>query len=843
MPNQPVQVVTNPDRIRQRRNKPAPVSVGRDFFAGNDSGFGRLQSRLIGQIEAIILQLDAPAYRSSFGGLGYVRVRMQARAIAKSHRPQEALFRARWTPHVATAGVGEPIFAGTPDMLREVLQRVAGAEVQVGTKVRPDTGEIVPNPTRARCEVSGIESIELWSEPDKRSFSATDGVEWLSQSGTGGRYEVELFPSGGISAPAEVVQAGVQAARALQRDLGSLSLDARSLKPFGISNARAVSIRVLGPRSRSRVELGLLEESQGTDLSPIGSAAGSLDVNEHAELLEVLGRNPLVRSISLPPVPVARAGSGEESTELPFSELPDVEAEASSIVGIIDGGVGDALEPWISERWELLAESDTDAQHGTFIAGLIVAGGALNPTILDPHRPGCRLVDINVLPADPAASGATFDRYFPGGIAEFLDEIEDAVGQMKQRHGVRVFNLSINFEGPGSNARYGSSARRLDEIARAQDVIFVISAGNLNASERRSEWGDDPGLTVAALARETDTMISEPAESLFNVSVSALNPPDMAHQLRYALTRYSRRGPGLRGATKPDLAHVGGSGTHDPQLGSGLRSLDEAGGTITNAGTSFAAPLVAREIADLDSSIAGDVPRETLLALTVHNSRVPRVLQRKPLGAIATDLAGFGMPSQTHQTLERPDSEIVMVISSVVMDKQEHSLVFPWPAALVDRGKCRGYARLTLVARPIIAYEHGDERIRVNIDAKLMQENKDGGFDNVLKPVYHPDAMVNPQTEKELLQEAHKWQVVKSFESAQMRGRGVSSNWKFLVEYLTRAEESLPINGVEFAAVLTISDPRGEAPVFQQMRQQLSAQGIVTTDIRTGIQTTVTATT
>ncbi len=842
MPNQPVQVVTNPDRIRQRRTKPTPNSVGTDFFAGRDFGFGRLQARLSVQIEAIILQLDDSAYRSAFGGLGYVRVRMQARAIAKTHRPQKALFRARWTPHVATAGLGEPVFACTPDTLREVLQRVAGAEVQVGTKVRPDTGQVVPNPTRARCEVSGIESIELWSEPDKRSFSATDGVEWLSQSGTGGRYEVDLFPFGGMSAPTELVRAGVQAARALQRDLGSMPLDARSLKPFGIGNARALSLRVLNPGSQNRVELGLLEESPGTAVQPTGSAVASLNVNEHAELLGILGRNPLVRSVSLPPVPVSRPGGGDDSTELPFVELPDVGADAGSIIGIIDGGVSDALEPWIADRWGLLAESDTDTEHGTFIGGLIVAGGALNPTILDPRRPGCHLVDIDVLPADPAASGVTFDRYFPGGIPEFLDEVEDAVSQMKQRHAVRVFNLSINFEGPGSNARYGSSARRLDEIARSHDVIFVISAGNLNASDRRSEWGDDPGPTLAALARETQTTISEPAESLFNVSVSALNPPGLAGQLPYALTRYSRRGPGLRGATKPDLAHVGGSGTHDPQRGSGLRSIDETGGTTTNAGTSFAAPLVAREIADLDSAIAGDVPRETLLALTVHNSQVPPIIQREPLGAIATDLAGFGVPSQTHQTLERPDSEIVMVISSMVMDKQEHSLVFPWPAALVNRGKCRGYARLTLVARPVIAYEHGDERIRVNIDAKLMQENKDGGFDNVLKPVYHPDAMVNPQTEKELLREAHKWQVVKSFETSKMRGRGVSSNWKFLVEYLTRAEENVPINGVEFAAVLTISDPDGQAPVFQQMKQQLSAQGIVTTDIRTGIQTTVTAT-
>ncbi|XUK64618.1 hypothetical protein ABMA10_21835 [Plantibacter sp. RU18] len=437
-------------------------------------------------------------------------------------------------------------------------------------------------------------------------------------------------------------------------------------------------------------------------------------------MLTVLGRNPVVRSISLPAVPSSRGTNVAATDTLVDIGIPTALSENGSIVGIIDGGVGAILEPWVERKWGLIADADKDSEHGTFIGGLLVGAGAMNPLLLDPSRPACRLIDIDVLPADPGGTGNKFDAYYPGGTPELFDEIEDAVREVRSAHGVRVFNLSLNFDAPGDNQRYGAAAQRLDAIARAYDVIFVISAGNLSTNDRRPEWTEDTTSALTSLARESRSTISEPAESLFNLAVSALNPTVIPNQIPFGLTSYTRRGPGLRGATKPDMAHVGGSGNPTAQHGSGLYSIDESGALVSNSGTSFAAPLVARELADLDASIAGSAPRETLIALLIHEATMPAPLQRGELRGVATDLAGFGVPRETHKTLERPDSEIVMVVSNTILPGEEHSLKFAWPESLTDEGKCRGYARLTLVARPILAYEHGDERIRVNIDAKLM---------------------------------------------------------------------------------------------------------------------------
>ena len=53
------------------------------------------------------------------------------------------------------------------------------------------------------------------------------------------------------------------------------------------------------------------------------------------------------------------------------------------------------------------------------------------------------------------------------------------------------------------------------------------------------------------------------------------------------------------------------------------------------------------------------------------------------------------------------------------------------------------------------------------------------------------------------------------------------------LSYLTRAEERVPDDGVPFTALLTISDPAREAPVFNDMRALLTRTGVRIEDIRT----------
>ena len=53
---------------------------------------------------------------------------------------------------------------------------------------------------------------------------------------------------------------------------------------------------------------------------------------------------------------------------------------------------------------------------------------------------------------------------------------------------------------------------------------------------------------------------------------------------------------------------------------------------------------------------------------------------------------------------------------------------------------------------------------------------------------------------------------------------------------MVRAEAQFPAEGVPFAVLLTLEDPEGLAPVFQEFRQQLQTSLANAQDVRTVIR-------
>jgi hypothetical protein len=74
---------------------------------------------------------------------------------------------------------------------------------------------------------------------------------------------------------------------------------------------------------------------------------------------------------------------------------------------------------------------------------------------------------------------------------------------------------------------------------------------------------------------------------------------------------------------------------------------------------------------------------------------------------------------------------------------------------------------------------------------------------------------------------------VKTYERLSARGIGSSSNWRLVVDALTRANEPYPPGGIPFSVILTIADTNGTQPVFDSMRQSLQSLGVQIADIRT----------
>lgn len=819
MANSPIQIILNTNDFIEAWDR-SGGGPAKDFFAGSDAEFVEHRDNLQKQLQ----EIRGMQVVSSFAPVSYAKVTLKQAALAKSHRPTSQIFKRDIAPVVGAGDLGELFIELTPQSIDEINKKVGQAEPE--TRYKEKDGKMLPNPSRIRSEVGAIQEISAYTVSDKRKFSTKEAVEWLANPQTGGSYIVELF-----DAPP---------ARQDWDTLSSYKFDL--FKSFfdgleKIGNGLFVSRIISG--SGTSVIFGVkLEKSSALPvihLFPSSSSANKssekkivdFDIEKHGELLDFLGKHPLVKRITLPPIITQSQANNtlKKGESFVFPQLK--EKESYPKICVVDGGVSDIYDQWIEDRWGLISPSDKDENHGTFIAGLALFGQTLNGSTICREVDGCKIIDLDILPRPDK-----YTSYYSKPL-EFFNELEGAVQELTARTGVRIFNFSLNIEEHATTTGYSLPAQILDKIAEENDVIFVISAGNTKPHDIRREWPSDHFDALKILASSRNDTIKKPAESCRNISVAALNPPHIDGVVPYALSNYSCRGPGLQVGLKPDLAHVGGSGTVHALLGHGLLSLDTTGKIVDGCGTSYAAPNVAKTLASLDHAIEGVVSRETLIALGIHHAVLPDSLNDKNLRNVTKHLVGFGIPNGSEEVLNGDPSAITLVFANRAINGHKMSFKFSWPSSLVRDGKCFGHAKLTIVSTPRFDYRYGSEFVRINIDAALRQQQKNGKYLGRLNAIYTPDDGDGSLYEKDQIEHSFKWSPVKVYEKNFPKGVGPTTDWSLDVEYLARDGVSLPRNGVPFTAILTISDPKNEKPVFNDMRQMLQSLGVNAVDIKT----------
>lgn len=148
MPNNPVQVVLNPDAFHQAPD-PGRNGGGKDFFEGADAAFAAHRSSLLAAVDAIIDSIE----KSEYGPAAYLRVRMREQALAKSYRPVRWLFKPDQFPCVGAEAVGTLYFRAPLIYLNHFRRRIEEAESKVVTKISTKTGMPYKAPSTARSEV------------------------------------------------------------------------------------------------------------------------------------------------------------------------------------------------------------------------------------------------------------------------------------------------------------------------------------------------------------------------------------------------------------------------------------------------------------------------------------------------------------------------------------------------------------------------------------------------------------------------------------------------------------------------------------------------------------------
>lgn len=302
----------------------------------------------------------------------------------------------------------------------------------------------------------------------------------------------------------------------------------------------------------------------------------------------------------------------------------------------------------------------------------------------------------------------------------------------------------------------------------------------------------------------------------------AINPND------FSPTAYTHIGPAYKAGVKPDVAYVGGSAEKD----SGLSSISMTGEKVLVSGTSMSAPLVAKIMSSVDNKIGGNASLELLKALIIHHAQYPDVILDEAYDEVRKNLYGFGIPVSSETILTEDEHSFTFVVADRIPSDKKLSISFPWPASLKKRdGSCRGEVKLTLVSRPSLDSSFGEELVRENITAYLRSSDVNGKKKGLMKYKFSNIDDDVPTEEENLIKDAFKWNPIKVSYTKLTRKKIIGDVY-LEIEYLSR--EGMPSNfdGVPFAAILTISDPKGEAPVNTEMKSAMQAIGVQLSDIQ-----------
>lgn len=361
--------------------------------------------------------------------------------------------------------------------------------------------------------------------------------------------------------------------------------------------------------------------------------------------------------------------------------LPDLEilapSEDAPRVCVIDSGIQEehrllspAILTYESVNYDTYDATTTDlvanGGHGTRVAGAVLYGDQI-PTV-GQIKLGSFIYNARVLNSDNQMSSRL---YPPSLMEDIVYNFDDA----------KLFNLSINSTVPCRTAHMSSWAAKIDQISHEEQVIFVVSAGNLKSETLRI---NNPGIKDhIAAGRNYPTYllsascrIADPAQSTFAITVGSVCQADfedldrISFGKRDEISSFSRTGPGMWGGIKPELVEYGGdwvrekAGTNLSYESSLNPLLVRSGGTgvdRSTIGTSFCAPKVTYILAQIQSAL----PQENALlhkALVIQSARLPGLSYITP-NHDSIRMFGYGIPA-LNRAIDNSERRVTLVDSA-----------------------------------------------------------------------------------------------------------------------------------------------------------------------------------
>ncbi|KDE64833.1 serine protease [Fusobacterium necrophorum BFTR-1] len=450
----------------------------------------------------------------------------------------------------------------------------------------------------------------------------------------------------------------------------------------------------------------------------------------------------------------------EHQTKMVTISSPTIEPTIGVIDTLFDETV--YFSEWV-EYHEMVSKDipkiPKDYNHGTAVSSIIVDGAKLNPWLDD----GCGRFKVRHF---GVAVGAKFSSF------SIIKQIKSIIANNSD---IKVWNISLGSNQEINDNFISAEAATLDKIQFENNVIFVVAGTN------------KPSADIVK--------IGSPADSINSIVVNSVSKNGLS-------TKYARKGLVLSFFAKPDVSYYGGSEEEYIRVCEPL-------GTASVAGTSYAAPWIARKLSYLIDVLG--LNREVAKAMIIDAARG---WDEKPTPEEVA-LYGHGVvPIHINDIIQTKDDEIKFVVSDVSEKWNTYNYHFPVP---LKDNKYPYIAKATMCYFPLCDRSQGVDYTNTEFNLHFGRI----GNDNKIKDIKGDKQNIEDTSEEErnyLLEgEARKlfrkWDNVKYIaESATKKMIPKDSyrnkNWGMEVKTNNRLDPK-DGTGVRFGVVVTLKEMNG----------------------------------